>query len=43
MDKEYISIPNPNFVFRKKVEEDIKNNDGYCLTKLEKIEDNFVL
>ena len=40
MDKEYINIPNPNFVFRKEVEENIKNNDGYCLTKIDRSEDN---
>jgi hypothetical protein len=39
MNKEYISLPNPNFVFRKAVEDDIKNNDGYCITTTEKSED----
>ena len=39
MEKEYISIPNPNFVFRKEVEEQIKNNDGYCLMTVEHSED----
>ena len=38
-DKEYSIIPNPNFIFRKKVEEEIKNNGGYCISCSEKNED----
>ena len=39
MNKEYISIPNPNFVFRKEIEDNIKNNDGYCITTTEHNDD----
>lgn len=34
--KEYIPVPNPDFLHRKKIEEAIKNNDGYCCCSLEK-------
>lgn len=33
-------IPNPDFIHRKKVEELIKENDGYCCCALEHIEEN---
>ncbi len=33
MQKEYIIIPNPNFLRRKKIEEEIKLNDGFCISK----------
>ena len=36
---EYEILPNPNFMFRKKVEEAIKENDGYCCCSLFKDED----
>ena len=32
-------IPNPDFIHRKKIEEAIKNNDGYCCCALEKTEE----
>ena len=32
-------IPNPDFIHRKKVEEAIKENDGYCCCALEKTDD----
>ena len=28
--KEYEIVPNPDFIHRKKIEEAVKNNDGYC-------------
>lgn len=31
---DYITCPNPDFVFRKNIEEQIKNNDGYCITSM---------
>lgn len=37
--KEFSIEPNPDFLQRKKVEEAIKNNDGYCCCVLEKTED----
>lgn len=40
MNEEYIINPNPDFVFRKQIEESIKNNDGYCLSCLEQNENN---
>lgn len=38
---EYIPEPNPNFAHRKRIEEAIKENDGYCCCMLEKNEDTF--
>lgn len=32
-------IPNPDFMHRKKIEEAIKNNDGYCCCALDKNDD----
>ena len=40
MNEEYIINPNPDFVFRKQIEESIKNNNGYCLSCLEQNENN---
>ena len=37
--KDFEIIPNPDFLHRKKIEEAIKNNDGYCCCALEKNED----
>lgn len=37
--KDFEIIPNPNFLHRKKIEEAIKNNDGYCCCAIEKNED----
>jgi len=37
--KEYETIPNPDFVHRKKIEEAVKNNDGYCPCAIERSED----
>ena len=34
MIKDYTIIPNPDFIRRKKIEERIKNNDGYCICSL---------
>ena len=34
MTKSYTILPNPDFIYRKKIEEDIKNNDGYCITTM---------
>lgn len=34
MIKEYKVVPNPDFIFRKGIEERIKNNDGYCITTM---------
>ncbi len=39
MSDAYQIIPNPNFAFRKEVEEAIKQNDGYCCCALKKNED----
>lgn len=37
--KDFEIIPNPDFIHRKKVEEAIKANDGYCCCALEKNDD----
>lgn len=37
--KEYEVLPNPDFVHRKKIEEAVKNNDGYCPCAIERNED----
>ena len=37
--KDFEIISNPDFLHRKKIEEAIKNNDGYCCCALEKNED----
>ena len=34
MIKEYATRTNPDFVFRKSIEEQIKQNDGYCITSM---------
>lgn len=39
MVTDYEIFPNPDFVHRKKIEEAVKNNEGYCPCKLEKNED----
>lgn len=36
---DYEIIPNPDFLHRKKIEELIKDNDGYCCCAVEKTED----
>ena len=33
MSEDFIILPNPDFIHRKKIEELIKNNDGYCITQ----------
>ena len=38
MFNDYIISPNPDFIYRKKIEEEIKENDGYCLNAVEKNE-----
>lgn len=37
--KEYNIVPSADFVHRKKIEEAIKNNDGYCCCALERSDD----
>ena len=37
--KDFEIIPNPDFIHRKKIEEAIKNNDGYCCCALDKNDD----
>ena len=32
MEKEFVADINPDFIHRKKVQEAIKHNDGYCIT-----------
>ena len=39
MATEYEIIPNPDFLHRKKIEEAVRNNGGYCPCKIEKNED----
>ena len=39
MATEYEMMPSPDFIHRKKVEEAIKDNGGYCCCKIEKSED----
>ena len=39
LTKEYEMIPNPDFLHRKKIEEAVKNNDGYCPCAIEHSED----
>lgn len=39
MAKDFEIIPNPDFIHRKKIEEAIKNNDGYCCCALDKNDD----
>ena len=39
MVEDYIIYPNPDFIFRKKIEEEIKNNDGFCLNCTEHTEE----
>jgi hypothetical protein len=36
MATEYEIIPSPDFLHRKKIEEAIKNNGGYCPCKIDK-------
>ena len=40
MNEEYIICPNPNFLERRQIEELIKNNDGYCISKVNKNDEN---
>lgn len=35
MIKDYAINPNPDFIHRKKVEEEIKNNGGFCISALQ--------
>ena len=39
MNEDFIILPNPDFVFRKSIEEKIKNNNGYCITALKPTEE----
>ena len=39
MNEDFIILPNPDFVYRKQIEEDIKNNNGYCINTLKQTED----
>ena len=39
MVTDYEMLSNPDFIHRKKIEEAVKNNEGYCPCKLEKNED----
>ena len=41
--KEWDYIPNPDFLQRKKIEEAIKNNDGYCCCAVEKNDDTLCI
>jgi hypothetical protein len=34
MKEDFIILPNPDFVKRKQIEEQIKNNDGYCISTM---------
>ena len=34
MNKEYAILKNPDFIFRKSIEEQIKNNNGYCIATM---------
>lgn len=36
LPKDFVTIPSPDFIHRKEVEEAIKENDGYCCCALEK-------
>lgn len=38
--KTYLLLPNPDFLYRKKVEEEIKENNGYCNSIKDKKEEN---
>ena len=37
--KEYEIMPNPDFLHRKKIEEAVKNNGGYCPCAIDRNED----
>lgn len=37
--QEYVISPNPDFMYRKKIEEEIKTNDGYCISTFRRSED----
>ena len=39
MNEDFTILPNPDFVFRKQVEEEIKNNNGYCTSVLKQNDD----
>ena len=41
--QEYNILPNPDFLHRKKIEEAIKSNDGYCCCALDKNEDTLCM
>lgn len=41
--KEYEYVPNPDFIHRKKIEEAIKNNGGYCCCKVDQNEDTLCM
>ena len=43
MATEYEIIPSPDFLHRKKIEEAIKNNGGYCPCKIDKNEDTLCI
>ena len=40
MIKDYRINPSPDFIHRKKIEEEIKNNDGYCISANNHSEEN---
>lgn len=39
MNKDFMILPNPDFVYRKQIEENIKNNNGYCVSVLKQNDD----
>lgn len=43
MVSKYEIVPSPNFIQRKKIEEAVKNNDGYCPCKIDKNEDTLCM
>ena len=43
MNLDFMILPNPDFVKRKQIEEDIKNNNGYCINTLRQSEDSLCI
>lgn len=43
MEREYLIELNPDFIHRKKVQEEIKHNDGYCITALKRNPDTLCI
>ena len=38
-NRDYVIIPNPDFIHRKKIEEEIKKNNGFCISAVKQNED----